>query len=243
MSSAVAPAAGAPELAPASATSTSGSAHDLPVEGKTVKTLTLLSLKRTYDLFHGNHGQPIPADEDRWGGANLHGQRMGGGGVRTWESRSLGKRRACMSCVGVCAWGGFGCQGGCTHSWGVWRVMVATACRHGLYEEGYATHQCVYVCMGFGCVGGYMHTQHVVRRAVVVTRGMPREGRVMASGWFHASRQASSDLPGEFDMSGEECTLRPGPIPACPPASCPRTPARNTSFKADSLTASDSSYR
>ena len=89
MSLAVTPAAGVPELAPASATSTSGSAHDLPVEGKTVKTLTLLSLKRTYDLFHGNHGQPIPADENRWGGgANLHGQRMRRWGVHMGRPQS-----------------------------------------------------------------------------------------------------------------------------------------------------------
>lgn len=40
-------------------------AADLPIEGKTVKALTLLSLKRTYDLFAGNHGQGIPLDEER----------------------------------------------------------------------------------------------------------------------------------------------------------------------------------
>ncbi|KAK9809212.1 hypothetical protein WJX72_011496 [[Myrmecia] bisecta] len=39
-------------------------AQDLPIEGKTVKALTLLSLKRSYDLFVGNHGQKVPLDED-----------------------------------------------------------------------------------------------------------------------------------------------------------------------------------
>jgi hypothetical protein len=37
----------------------------LPVEGKTVKALTTLSLKRTFDLFAANYGQPIPVDEER----------------------------------------------------------------------------------------------------------------------------------------------------------------------------------
>lgn len=100
MSLAVTPAAGVPELAPASATSTSGSAHDLPVEGKTVKTLTLLSLKRTYDLFHGNHGQPIPADENRWGGVQICMGSACAGGVCTWEGRSLGEGgHACLAYV------------------------------------------------------------------------------------------------------------------------------------------------
>lgn len=37
---------------------------DAPVEVKTIKALTTLSLKRTYDLFAGNYGQPIPFDEE-----------------------------------------------------------------------------------------------------------------------------------------------------------------------------------
>ncbi len=41
------------------------SAQELPVEGKTVKALTLLSVKRTFDLFTGNHGQKVPLDEER----------------------------------------------------------------------------------------------------------------------------------------------------------------------------------
>lgn len=41
------------------------SAQELPVEGKTVKALTLLSVKRTFDLFTGNHGQKVPLDEKR----------------------------------------------------------------------------------------------------------------------------------------------------------------------------------
>jgi len=40
-------------------------APDMPVEPKTVKTLTLQSLKRTFDLFVGNHGDALPIDEDR----------------------------------------------------------------------------------------------------------------------------------------------------------------------------------
>lgn len=39
--------------------------QELPVEGKTVKALTLLSVKRTFDLFTGNHGQKVPLDEER----------------------------------------------------------------------------------------------------------------------------------------------------------------------------------
>ena len=38
---------------------------DLAVEGKTVKTLTLLALKRTFDLFAANHGESVPLDEER----------------------------------------------------------------------------------------------------------------------------------------------------------------------------------
>mmetsp|Transcript_31760 Transcript_31760/g.38369 ORF Transcript_31760/g.38369 Transcript_31760/m.38369 type:complete len:497 (+) Transcript_31760:270-1760(+) len=34
-----------------------------PIETKTIKTLTLSSLKRTHDLFVGNHGQKLPLDE------------------------------------------------------------------------------------------------------------------------------------------------------------------------------------
>jgi len=41
------------------------SRQELPIEGKTVKALTLLSVKRTFDLFAGNHGQKIPLDEAR----------------------------------------------------------------------------------------------------------------------------------------------------------------------------------
>lgn len=34
------------------------------LQGKTVKAVTLLSLKRTHDLFVGNHGQKVPLDEE-----------------------------------------------------------------------------------------------------------------------------------------------------------------------------------
>jgi hypothetical protein len=35
------------------------------VQGQTVKQLQLASIKRTYEMFGGNHGQPIPLDEER----------------------------------------------------------------------------------------------------------------------------------------------------------------------------------
>ncbi len=35
------------------------------LQPKTVKTLTLLSLKRTYDLFAANYAQKVPLDEER----------------------------------------------------------------------------------------------------------------------------------------------------------------------------------
>lgn len=40
-------------------------AADIPIEGKTVKALTVLSVKRTYDLFAGNRSAAIPLDEER----------------------------------------------------------------------------------------------------------------------------------------------------------------------------------
>ena len=40
-----------------------GSGAELAIEGKTVKAVTLLSLKRTHDLFVGNHGQKVPLDQ------------------------------------------------------------------------------------------------------------------------------------------------------------------------------------
>lgn len=36
-----------------------------PADVKTVKALTQLSSKRTLELFAGNHGQPLPLDEER----------------------------------------------------------------------------------------------------------------------------------------------------------------------------------
>lgn len=57
-------------MAPAAGEEASTSARlaavqELPIEGKTVKALTLLSLKRTFDLFAANHGQKAAADEAR----------------------------------------------------------------------------------------------------------------------------------------------------------------------------------
>ncbi len=43
---------------------TQQTAGDPPIDGKTVKALTLLQVKRTRDMFTGNHGLPIPLDED-----------------------------------------------------------------------------------------------------------------------------------------------------------------------------------
>eukprot|EP00798_Chlamydomonas_sp_ICE-L_P020811 gene20810-27646_t len=45
-------------------TPSTSSAPDIAIEGKTVKHITLGSVKRAYDLFAGNHGESIPADED-----------------------------------------------------------------------------------------------------------------------------------------------------------------------------------
>jgi len=43
-------------------------AADIPIEGKTVKALTVLSVKRTYDLFAGStRSAAIPLDEERCG--------------------------------------------------------------------------------------------------------------------------------------------------------------------------------
>lgn len=55
----------ASSAAAAAAPVSGSSAGDLPIEGKTVKALTLLSLKRTYELFAGNHDLPVPVDEER----------------------------------------------------------------------------------------------------------------------------------------------------------------------------------
>jgi pleiotropic regulator 1 len=40
-------------------------AADLPIEGKSVKALTLMSLKRTFEMFAGNYGETIQLDEER----------------------------------------------------------------------------------------------------------------------------------------------------------------------------------
>ena len=46
--------------------------QDLPIEGKTVKALTLLSMKRAHDLFSGNHGEQLPVHEERCASAVAH---------------------------------------------------------------------------------------------------------------------------------------------------------------------------
>mgnify|MGYP001807198021 CR=1 FL=1 len=38
---------------------------DLSADAKTIKALTLQSLKRTYEVFASNYGQPVPLDETR----------------------------------------------------------------------------------------------------------------------------------------------------------------------------------
>jgi hypothetical protein len=40
-------------------------AAELPIEGKSIKALTLLSLKRTLEMFAGNHGEALAMDEER----------------------------------------------------------------------------------------------------------------------------------------------------------------------------------
>jgi hypothetical protein len=37
--------------------------EELPVQPKSIKTLTSLMLKRTFDMFVGNHSQKLPLDE------------------------------------------------------------------------------------------------------------------------------------------------------------------------------------
>lgn len=54
----------APPAAAAAPPPGGGGAANLPIEGKTVKALTMLSLKRTHDLFVGSHGQKVPLDEE-----------------------------------------------------------------------------------------------------------------------------------------------------------------------------------
>ena len=39
--------------------------RELPLEKRSLKALTLQSLKRTYDMFAGNYGVRTPADEGR----------------------------------------------------------------------------------------------------------------------------------------------------------------------------------
>lgn len=52
-------------MATAIAAEAAPSRQELPIEGKTVKALTILSVKRTFDLFAGNYGQKVPLDEAR----------------------------------------------------------------------------------------------------------------------------------------------------------------------------------
>ena len=52
-------------MAAASAAEPGSFRQELPIQGKTVKALTLLAVKRSFDLFAGNHGQKVPLDEAR----------------------------------------------------------------------------------------------------------------------------------------------------------------------------------
>lgn len=52
------------EAGPSTSKPAAAAAGELPIEGKTVRALTTLAVKRTYDLFAGNHGQKVPLDED-----------------------------------------------------------------------------------------------------------------------------------------------------------------------------------
>lgn len=38
--------------------------EEAPIQPKSIKALTSLMLKRTYDMFVGNHGLKIPLDEE-----------------------------------------------------------------------------------------------------------------------------------------------------------------------------------
>lgn len=81
--------------------------QELPIEGKTVRALTLLSVKRTLDMFAGSHGDGrVPLDEERcnefdtwinWSGVlDVVG---GGGGGRRVQGAA---RRVWSKCV--CLW-------------------------------------------------------------------------------------------------------------------------------------------
>jgi hypothetical protein len=37
--------------------------EDVPIQPKSIKALTSMMLKRTYDMFVGNHSQKLPLDE------------------------------------------------------------------------------------------------------------------------------------------------------------------------------------
>ena len=52
------------EAAPAEVPPMENGEEEVPVQPKSVKALTSLMLKRTYDMFVGNHGQKIPLDEE-----------------------------------------------------------------------------------------------------------------------------------------------------------------------------------
>lgn len=103
---AVQPPGAAPGLPPAA---------ELPIEGKTVKALTLLSLKRTYDLFVGNHGQKAAQDEES--------QRLKiACKVRRGAGAAGGGRRRQRACCPASDAGPVGCR-----SWR-WRVVATAVC-------------------------------------------------------------------------------------------------------------------
>lgn len=60
----MAPAAGEQPLGDVPAPHADSLEQEPPVEAKSVKALTLLSLKRTFDLFVGNYSVKVPLDEE-----------------------------------------------------------------------------------------------------------------------------------------------------------------------------------
>jgi hypothetical protein len=91
-------------MAPAAGEEASTSARpaavqELPIEGKTVKALTLLSLKRTFDLFAANHGQKAAADEARRA-PGCAARPLAGQGSPLQRRAHAGRSRVCLTLQG-----------------------------------------------------------------------------------------------------------------------------------------------
>ncbi len=57
-----------PGTAAVAATPSASFAPEVPLDGKSIKALTMLHLKRSFDMYAGNRAQsqPIPMDEERY---------------------------------------------------------------------------------------------------------------------------------------------------------------------------------